>query len=1634
MSKSFQTILAEYRNQSFSLSDLGSRFERLIRAYLLTDRRYTFQLKSVWLWQDFFAKSEFEAGGHDIGIDLVAETEQGDYWAIQCKCYQESKRLDKRDLDSFLASSGRSFHNSEGNRVFFTQRLLVSTTNDWTANAEEVILNQAIPVLRLSLRDLVNAPVDWESLSSGIFGEPARTTRYSLYPHQQIALENAQKYFTHSSRGKLIMACGTGKSFTSLRIAEQEAEGFALVLVPSIALVGQILAEWSAHALDQIQAICVCSQPKVSRRHVQSANDDLEMSIVDLAQPATTDPQKVLGLYHSFTASGMKVIFSTYQSIDVISEAQQLGLPDFGLIVCDEAHRTTGVTLKGKEESAFVRVHSNAFIKGKKRLYMTATPRLYNENSKSKAKEKEALLCSMDDPELYGEVIYHIGFGDAVEKGFLSDYKVLILTLSSDLSSKISLLSEGEVSLDDEAKIIGCLKALSKQLEGEGSDDLIDADPSPMRRAVIFNQTIKESQRISALFAKLSGEYIQSLPAEERSLLLPLEAHHVDGGMTAPKREERLSWLKEENSPDDDKCKLLSNVRCLSEGVDVPALDAVIFYAPRKSQIDIVQSVGRVMRKAPGKKFGYIIIPVTVTANTKPEDALNDNAKYKIIWDVLNALRAHDERFEAIINRLELNREPGKKGNPAPVKINIVKPVNHRRELSTETSIREEDEGDQQISFDFPPGFFETLTNIIYARLVMKVGTRTYWEDWAKSVADIAASQITRISEAVESGNVKNSFDLFLSEMRASIDVSLSKNDVIEMLAQHAITTPVFDALFEDYPFAQRNAVSIAMSLLLEELKALTGLEEDTKELAPFYASVKKRAEDIRTASGRQKVIIELYNNFFKAAFPKMSSMLGIVYTPVEVVDFIIHSVNDVLQQEFGKSLSDEQVNILDPFVGTGTFITRLLESGLINPADLPRKYQNEIFANELVLLAYYIACVNIENAYHEIMQLPGYEPFTGIALTDTFQAWESKAPQLAMLDDNSERVRRQNQAPITVIFGNPPYSAGQRSANDNAQNRKYANLDKRIAESYVALSDAKLNSSLYDSYIRAFRYATDRLADGDGIICFVSNGGWLDGNSTAGFRKSLEKEFSSIYIFNLRGNQRTSGELSHREGGKIFGSGSRTPVTITLLVKQSGYQGRARIFYRDIGDYLKREEKLAILYDYRSFLNPLLDLSELTPDEHGNWITERSEVFYDFIPLASEKKRAIETQSIFTTHSGGLKTSRDAWVYNYSRVYLLANMMKTIEYYNRQVDGFAREKNTSLSLNVSDFLTYDSMEFSWDRQNRKDLARGKTYQYTEDALYSSIYRPFQRQWCYFSREMNNCVYLMPTFFPTPDSTNLVIAMNSIGDTQAFSVFMSDTIVDLHTVGTSQCFPLYYYEASKNSNGQTNLLSPTSQYTRRDGISDFVLQQAHQKYATAITKEDIFYYVYGLLHNPGYRTAFADDLKQSLPRIPLLDNSQDFFIFSQVGRDLAHLHLNYEQIPPLDTTTVTIRGVSYRASALPAMINLSDLAVQKMRFPAGGRQDTIIVNDNITVGNIPLEAYSYIVNGKSAIAWIMDRYQITTDKASGIVNDPNLYAKENGKPQYILQLLLSVIAVSVKTMEIVNSLPELRFVETETPN
>ena len=1651
-------LLDEYRARATSEREKGTLFEELTRQFLLHDARFAHQFKEIYLWSEW---PERRTG--DTGIDLVAipvRDGEGPV-AIQCKFYALGHRIQKADIDSFLSASGKEP---------FGRRIVVDTSGaPWGKNAQDAIEGQQIPVSRITLADLRDSDIDWRTYSLGSTQAPKTRERKVPRDHQVRARSAVMAGFEEHDRGTMVMACGTGKTFTALTIAREFVEkegGTARILfaVPSLALLKQTLDDWAAEADGAFTAWAVCSDTKVSS---SARNDTAEESAVDLPIPATTDGQRLADSLNANNATeGLQVVFATYQSIEVIHRAQEIAgddWRDFDLIICDEAHRTTGATLTGKDESAFTKIHSDEFIRRAKTLYMTATPRIFAENAKNRASEKDAILTSMDDQETYGPVFFRLGFGQAVKENLLTDYKVIILTVSEEeVSQHYQAIAEmgGELNLDTAAKLTGCWNALAKR-KNRGSDVDYGEDRAPMRRAVAFCKDIKASKAVATQFPDLvNGPFgLSDLSNDDASDNLQVECRHVDGTMNAAVRAREMDWLTEGAGTDEvPVCRILTNARCLSEGVDVPTLDAVLFLSPRKSQVDVIQAVGRVMRRAEGKDFGYIILPVAVPAGMAPERALDDNKRFQVVWQVLKALRAHDERLDAAINSMELNGQGPE--NIIVEQVSLEKAKKQDDPLSG--SAPDGDEAGAGSSGSGADGVAQGIQGqltllpsdwkeSVFGRIVKKVGSSLYWDDWSKDIATVAERYIHLIDRLLEDPERQDAFQEFVDALRATLNPAVDNKSAVEMLAQHILTAPLFDAMFPDHSFSKQNPVSRAMNTILEMLTDHSMIENERRDLDSFYRVMVERIEAVHTLAGKQEIMRTLYDRFFSQAFPRMSERLGIVFTPVEVVDFIIRSADDAMRTAFGQSLGDPGVSIIEPFAGTGTFIARLLQLGIIPPETLEYKYKNEIFANEFVLLSYYIASINIEQVYHQVRTEQGadegYIEFPGMTLTDTFQLHEGDGTiteDFEGLTANNERAKAEKDSAITVIVMNPPYSAGQKNANDNNQNLAYPRLDERIAATYAANSTGGAKTKLYDSYFRALRWASDRIEE-RGVISFVSNSSFLDGKATDGVRISLQNEFSHIFIYDLRGSVRGKiGDTAEREGGNVFPI--MTGVAITVLVKDPSHSGPTQILYIESDDYATRQEKLDQIRAYSSIANigDAEAFKQIKPNVHGDWITSRDDRFATFQPIGSKpQKGRTSTPAVFRQYSLGLGTNRDVWCYNFSHTAVALNMGKMIASYNEQISSGEQ--------------SYDAQKIKWSSSLESSFRRGIKTTFDEAKIQTALYRPFCKHSVYFDGMLNHRTGQLEDIHPTPKHTNITIG--SSGERRReYSVGIATQIPDLELVSKAQWFPLYTWESlSPTSGSEPDLfadLATSSEsssdgaatassldfslpigdqipvildgYRRVDNITDATLAAYREHYGDAgITKEDIFFYVYALLHHPEYRERYEDDLKKMLPHIP---RATGFHTYASVGRELADLHVNYERVEPYPSVQ---EEASLHAPADPW--ERYRIGERKMRFPKLGRRDEdftrLEYNDYVTLTGIPAEAQGYSISGRSPLEWIIDRYYVKTDKASGIVNDPNDFLREQGRPDAVVDLIKRLVTVSMRTQELLETLPVLEIPE-----
>ena len=1509
--QSFYKLLNSIEQSSSDEKDKGTRFENLVLDFLQNDPTYKNDFAKIQTYADWAQDhTDLVPNKKDIGIDLVAtnlclDNEPQTYTAIQCKFYAQDAKVPKKEIDSFLSASDTSF---------FTGRILVATNSNWSDNALATLASKTVPCIVIDREQLAQSSINWSKYQQT---GHVQVTKRSLRTYQQAALQNVISGFKTHDRGKLIMACGTGKTYTSLKIAEAQTNnnGFVLFLVPSLALLSQTLSDWKQQSEFPIRAFAVCSDTTVGKKTKSGSIDDL-LTPNELNYPATTNEQDLAKhVQNAFKykeqnqEQGMVVIFSTYQSIEVIALAQnKLGMRPFDLVICDEAHRTAGGYLinpdlikkeilahsgllndinlsatnaeqaqapapapataetqaailapqtpnapstakadallaqsqapaqgqepatkaktksrKSKldfiddEEAVFTRVHNDQYIHAKKRLYMTATPKIYGDAAKEQKDNNEVILYSMDDEAVFGPVFHSLNFDEAVQLGCLVDYKVIVLASDSRFIRSDEDLIE-RINEDHAARIIGSWKALNKY---GTSEDLHD-DAKPMKRVVGFAQVINRDAKNIKIASKLFTQEFDNVVNVYRDQVLELankerdafeeqeyeyvanhqlhcDCKHIDGSMNANQKGDLLQWLREE--PEQDHCKILFNVRCLSEGVDVPALDAVIFLSPRKSQVEVVQTVGRVMRRAPGKKRGYVILPVVVDNLENIDNALSRSDKFACIWQVLKALKAINPNDVIVDGALEKLSD----------RIEVVC-VNHNaieRKAQSATNKPKaygegEGEGSSSGAGDVLSGslaptqgtligedFVFKVENTIKSAIIKKLGNRREWEEWAEDVAEICKNQVAFIKDKLnntENKELRYAFNDFKDQLSCSINGhkatqnanqnaqdalfggnTLSDDEVIEMLSQHIVIKPVLDALFKGYAFTENNPIAKALTDMLEKFDD-NGLHKANKELEYFYRSVGIRMQNVKTIAERQSVIVDLFDRFFKVAFPKQQEKLGIVYTPLEVVDFINHSVNDILKQEFGQTFADPGVHVLDPFTGTGTFITRLMQSEDLIPKDaLPYKYFNELHAFELMPLAYYVASINMEAVYQEFFPKAPYAPNNITVLTDTFALHDEEIAPIFKdsIGKNTSRRKQVDSLDLRVIIGNPPYSVGQDNQNDDNKNDRYLGengVDTRIQETYVeAAGKITLKNSLYDSYIKAFRWASDKLGD-KGVIAFVTNAGWLDSAAANGMRKCLSEEFSSIYIYHLKGNARTSGEQRRREKDNVFGVGSRAPIAITILVKNPSAAEKGKIYFGCVDDYMTREEKLGQLAQLGSIKGA--QLSEIVPDEHNDWLNQRRTDFAKFITIDGKKSDGL---ALFKNYSRGIATSRDAWSYNSLQDNITSNFNRCISFYNEQVtlkkelgDNFVRDT--------------DPKKIKWDQAQLVNL--DKLVQYPRlkpDLIVKALYRPFFKQYYYNDKLWVNRTYQMPKLFPYSGAENLTIGICGVGS-KSFSCFISNLI------------------------------------------------------------------------------------------------------------------------------------------------------------------------------------------------------------------------------------------------------------------
>ena len=1441
---------------------LGRRFEVFIQDVLRSHpgEYGRERFAKVWLWQEWPDRESYGLGS-DYGIDIVAQQTDaygGGLCAIQCKFRSEGGEVSTQEVSNFLAAVGGVFSSS----------LLVATA-PIAKKGMGKIRNAAPRCEVLHTAEMDGWVDDWASyLKAPQDFEIPPPPKHELFDFQWEAVNAVTKGLSENDRGQMILPCGTGKSFAALRIAEkllEESGGRGvrvLYLVPNIALVGQTMREWSAQRSIPLQYLGVCSDSTAGRK--ASERVDIADDITGLAIPVTTDPVKIRKEITEPVADGvMQVIFSTYHSSPRIKEAMEAGA-ELDLIICDEAHRTTGIDkgtgkdkseadMTGGKESYYQIVHHDRHIPSKKRLYMTATPRVFAERAKQDLAEGDDPDCyDMNDESIYGEEFYRMSFGEAVEAGHLTEYEVLVITASQEAylqsigggSHELIFGEDSETSLNDAVKLAGCWDALASPKTTEISEwlpgQIHEKGGEPARSAIGFTNRVATSQFVAEKWETVAksiaskaadpdfkpvavmqtgsdGQQIRTIgeiqypdfSAGKRaeSPFLHINVEHVDGTTPAAERVRCLHRLEQDRLTASDSagnaaggtadtCQIITNARVLSEGVNVPSLDAVLFLDPRSSQIDITQQVGRVMRRAPGKDKGYIVIPVVVPQDADPREQL-EASDWSTVWQVVKALRSHDERLNYYIN------QPDAWAQNAPFSVRVAR-------------LGEPDGDPKKLQETYRQLHLE-LSHEIASKVVEICGDRQTYPTWGRRAAEVCAQIQTRVEHLTgEGGLCEEAFEKFLEGIRASVRGEVSVVAAQQMIAQHIVTIPVFDAMLGKNEFSQHNPVSKEIERLLAEFRAKgVYFNAETKPLTRAYQNMSEAFEGAVEGSARLDILRQIYDGFFNEAMRDEVKRLGIVYTPVEIVDFMVRSAEAICRKEFGRSISDENVHVLDPFCGTGTFLTQLLElrdangNHIIRDEDIDRKYRHEIHANELVLLAYYIAALKIEEAKHTrsetsivanhraaaanefaeggTQETRAYEPFEQILLTDTLLPSEKQGFLYEYMEKNIQGRFRQDQIPMMVIMSNPPWSAGQKSTGDDNPNIEYSEISESISRTYgkkyaEVLGTARGSKAMGNLYVKAIRWATDRIlptqerGENPAVIGFVHPNSLVDGTSLAGVRAMMRDEFSDIYVINLRGNAYKSGDEFRKEGDKIFGGGSRNGVQITFLVRNPSkdLSEPATLRYAQVPDRMSLDQKFTWLSDLGDITSDLLEEVPETPKH--DWINLSDGSYEEMISVCDTDKENSEvavSQSVL-----GVTAACDVYVYSFSRQALEEKMRNFIDAYNEALEDLECGLGTLDEMTVNDQLD----QVKWTGRLKTSLKQGKKIEFEPQRIREVLYRPFTKLWLYEDDRILSSVSTVSKMFPRDEEVEAVGFTGGSGRGTTDSVFATDTLSDLNNL------------------------------------------------------------------------------------------------------------------------------------------------------------------------------------------------------------------------------------------------------------
>ena len=1668
MNKDFKWYITEYTQKRMP-RNRGTIFERAMQIYLCKEPIQAERFSKVLTWAEWvdyycdkYSKFPYPSKHNDIGIDLVAIKKDNTYTAIQCKFRGSDEKLYKSDLDSFFATV-----NSDKGKKYFNEKILIDTGFSYSTHLQNLIADNH-DCIAIGLAKINESKIDWAKWFET--NEVVLKKNFEPFPYQKEAIKAVVNGFNSideagntTTRGKLIMACGTGKTFVSLKITEQliQNQGLVLFLVPSLALIDQTVKTWTHNATNPTKKIVVCSASDTAQKY-DSKEDNLMTPASDLYVPLTSEPVEIAKSVNAWSRKQVVVIFSTYHSLKQIETAQkEYQLPEFDLIICDEAHRTSTNPDPKKKGSFFTAIHKNSYVSGKKRLYMTATPKIYVEQVKKDAEKLEVALFSMDDEIWFGKKFYEYSFAKAIRDEKLTDYRIVLAafdlndykkvtqSFASNLKIKEYLLDRFKKNKESEKnkkikqvkqlceedfyKLIAVYKQFCKIGATNDQYTSID-DPGPMKKVMGFISSVNLSEDVKDLFPQIVHEYQKDAPASEKDNLIELKVDHISGKTASA---ERANILNDLDNIVDNTCKMITNVNCLSEGVDVPSLDGVVFLQPRQSQINIIQCIGRVLRTAPGKKWGYILIPIFVPPGRKPEDVLHENKEYKRITRVINTLRSIDEDFNTEIQNLSLNPNGKIPEKIIGIGSNNDQNINNNEDVTQNKTLN--------LIWDN-----DDFSKAIKAVLIRQTVDSDHWEDWVDDVATKAKKNRGKIKSLINSkSDIKDKFNQLKAEMQNNIHTSIKSDDVVDMVNQHFITEPIFNALFENSGALTNNVIANSLNEFITKLKTHGITLNDDSAYQDFYNAIKRKVSSTgEDPKARQNLLHKIYENFFTKAFPRDVAKLGLVYTPTEVINFMLHSVDYLLQTELNTKLENDNVSIIDPFTGTGSYLTQLINATkpngeyLISDEKLQHKYQHEIFANEIMLLPYYIASVNIAHAFYT--RTNEHLPFNGICLTDTFAAYEDTYkhqkneyrsqilnPNLlaSSLTANYNRLQVQKSAQIKVIIGNPPYS-GTSDANQDNANETYKNLEAVIKKTYNETSSSTSNVVLKNSYVKAIKWAELRLQDVDqGIIAFITPNSFLKAVSCDGMRHDLSAKFASIYIFDCKGDNRLkirSGSTD--QGGPIF-AGKTVSATMTFFIKNKFAAKQGQIYYYTFSEILKTSDKLKRLEQLNSFKSIALNLKHSEIDANHDWINQDKTNFTNqayFLPLrqkiigskAKGTYKELFTNFIFNHSSCGVSSSRNFWCSNFSKTDLADNMQKTINYYNQKRKAYQAYRHNSGKKTVRAWLDKDndSKKIAWSKGLQNNLNKNQLIKYNPNNIIYVFMRPFSTMQFYFDNYLNESRYQLPYIFKEQDQV-LGMMISSQNHSACLSALATNKIMDYDFIDKCIYFPLKYKTSLQNTELVQNNNSQTIEVINDNAIALF----QYPNYS--VTKEMLFYYIYGIFNQKAYSLTFKNAITKQLPRVPKVRDITTFKKFVTIGKQLADLHVNFETYLMWETPAYD-PNIDYRTEDF-IIGNIDKNGKKTGGITISNDYSTITYNDKFILRDIPPQAWNYKLMNKSIIELFINKHKIKTDKKSVITHDPNDYGKEIGNPRYLLETLLRVINIALKTDELKNQLPDV---------